>query len=118
MAGLNPRYVHVVIDHFRPRLKAEQDRVAAEMKAAFPGCSIFRYTYDVDYHLKHPGPWAKEEVALAFVQCRLVSGAVHSGTVWVGLGTGDVWVTGWPLEAESGWVRGRQEEGERRASTP
>ena len=59
MTDLNPDYVHVVVDHFRPRVKAEQDRVAREMGAAFPGCSIHRHTYDVDYHMKHPGPWAK-----------------------------------------------------------
>ena len=106
MADLNPRYVHVVIDHFRPRLKAEQGRVAAEMQAVFPNCSLFRHTYGVDYHLKHPGPWAKEEVALAFVQCRNSSGGIHSATIKAGLGTGEVWVAGWPLDAESGWVRG------------
>jgi hypothetical protein len=102
MADLNPQYVHVVIDHFRPRLKAEQDRVAAEMQAAFPGCWIMPSTYDVDHHLKHPGPWAKEEVALALVQCRTGSGGTHSATITAGLATGEVWVTGWPLEAESG----------------
>ena len=106
MTNLNPAYVHVVIDHFRPRMKAEQDRVAREMTAAFPGCSIFRYTYDVDYHLKNPRPWEKEDVALAFVQRRASSGGIHSATIWAGLGTDEVWVNGWPLEEGGGWVRG------------
>ena len=102
---LTPRYVRSVVDHFAARVAAEQDRVAAEMRAAFPHCSIFCHTYDVAYHLKHPGLWGKEDVALAFVQCRTSSGTVHSAIVKAGFGTGEAWVTGWPPEEGSGRVR-------------
>ena len=76
------------------------------MTAAFPGCSIRRHVYAVDCHLGSAGLWAKEDVALGFVQCRNSSGGIHSAIVKVGLGTGEVRVTGWPQESESGWRRG------------
>ena len=102
---LGSRYIRAVIDHFAPRVKAEQDRVEAEMRAAVPGCSIFRHTYDVDYHQTYPDPWEREQVALAIVQCRNSSGGIHSATVIAELGTDEVGVTGWPLDKRSGWVR-------------
>ena len=67
MADLSPSYVQSVIAHFTPRVKAEMDRVELEMKAAFPGCSIYRHTFAVDCHLTYPILWEKSDVALAFV---------------------------------------------------
>jgi hypothetical protein len=48
-------------------VKAEQERVEAELRSAFTGCSIFHRVYDVDYHLRYPRPWEAGDVALGFV---------------------------------------------------
>ena len=89
MTDLTPAYVQSIVDHVAPRIKDDLDRVEEEVRAGFPGRSIFRHRHSVEYHLAHLA-WQRTRcpraAVPAFVQCRISSGYIHSGNVWADLG--------------------------------
>lgn len=95
-----------VSDHDRD-VSAEVVRLVEEMGAAFPATEPRVYRYTAESLIRYyPTRGTLEAQPLAHVMVRAPAGGHHSANVSVVWETGEVVVTGWPMEAGSVWGRG------------
>src|SRR3712207_4587228 len=100
-----PELIADYIRDFAGAVEAELNRIEREMREVVQFGTTYRHRYASAADLMKQSTILTTDrtaAVLGFVQMRTASGAIYAGSVWADWETGEVSVTGWPLQPGTG----------------